>query len=482
MKRTRERRGKLLLGIVAVVLALGIGVFGEAFSLVAYAESQGKVTASSVKIRRSPTVNSDMVAGAQNGEVLTVTGQVQGDDGYTWWKVVKGDQEGYVRGDLISVSDAPGVPAEGTNNSVTPVDVVQVNPVATTVKEENGRIRSEASVSGQILAEVENGAALTITGQATDAEGKLWYQVSYLSGDAPVNGFIRADYVDYSGELTPATGEPAEPDPPADPEPSVQAKEWDTALRGDGWYVYKTDTNEGWSIEGLLENVKSAAETGTENEKTIKNQKIIIIILVFLLVGAVAGIAYLVYKIRDMADSAYFNAVENDTIRKRDKAGNRGGGQRVMHSVGADKQPARSAGTKPAGSPQGQRTAGAPQSQRPAGTPQGQRTAGAPQGQRPVGAPQGQRPAGAPQGQRPAGAPQGQRPVETSQSQRPAGVPQGQRPVGSPQGQRPMSASSGARTSQPPQGGAQRPQPKNFMVDDDEFEYEYLNYDGDDRQ
>ena len=452
-----------MLGILALALAFGIGLFGEAFSIVAYAESQGRITASSAKIRRSPTVNSDMVAGAQNGEVLTVTGQVQGDDGRIWWKVVKGDQEGYVREDLISVSDAPSVPSEGNQNPVAPVEVTAVNPVAATVKEENGRIRSDASVSGQILVEVQNGAALTVTGQATDAEGKLWYQVSYLSGESTVNGFIRSDYVDLAGELTPATGEPTEPEAPAEPEPPVEVKEWDTALRADGWYVYNTETNDGWSIDALLNNAQSAIEAAADNEKAIKNQKVIIIVLVFLLVAAVAGIAYLVYKLRDVLDSAYFNAVENDTMRKRDTSGGRGSGQKVMHSVGTEKQPGRQRPApqgQRAAAPQGQRAA-APQGQRPA--PQGQRAA-APQGQRPM-APQGQRPA-APQGQRPA-APQGQRPAP--QGQRPM-APQGQRPA-APQGQRPAA----------PQGGGQRSQPKNFMVDDDEFEYEYLNYDENDR-
>lgn len=480
MKRARERKGKLLLGILALALALGIGLFGEAFSLVAYADSQGRITASSAKIRRNPTVNSDMVSGAQNGEVLTVTGQVQGDDGYTWWKVVKGDQEGYVRGDLISVSDAPSVPSEGTDNPVAPTEVTQVNPVAATVKEANGRIRSEASVAGQILAEVANGAALTITGQATDGEGKLWYQVLYLSGETQVEGFIRADYVDFSGELTPATDEPSEPEPPSAPEPVVEVKKWDTALRGDGWYVYDTETMDGWSIAALLDNASSAVETSAENEKTMKSQKIIIIILVFLLVAAVAAIAYLVYKIRDMSDSAYYNAVENDTIRKRNASGSKGG-QKVMHSVGMDKQPAKPVGTRPAGTSSAQRPSNASQGQRPAGTSQGQRSAGASQSQRPAGTSQGQRPAGTSQGQRPMGAAQGQRPAGTSQGARFAGTSQGQRPEGAPQGQR-SGAPSGTRTTQASQGGGSRSQPKNFMVDDDEFEYEYLNYDGDDRQ
>ena len=337
---------------------------------------------------------------------------------------------------------------------------------------------------------------LTVTGHTTDTEGKTWYQVNYASGETTAQGFIRGDYVNLSGELQPA-GDPGTPADP-DPAPPTTLKKYETVEQEDGWYLVETETNNGYSISQLMEMNSSAAANNAafeESLKTAKNQKIIIIILVFLLVAAVAGIAFLVYKVRDLMDSAYFNAVENETIRKRTKAKDDGrenregregreGGRKVMHTVGTEKAPARPAGARPAGTPQGQRPAGVSQGQRPVGVgqrpagaaPQGQRPGAVPQGQRPAGAAsQGQRPAGtAPQGQRPGAAPQGQRPGATPQGQRPGATPQGQRPAGSaPQGQRPAGA------PQSLQGGARRAQPKNFMVDDDEFEYDYLNYDGD---
>ena len=87
--------------------------------------------------------------------------------------------------------------------------------------------------------------------------------------------------------------------------------------------------------------------------------------------------------------------------------------------------------------------------------------------QRPVGGVQGQR-ASAPQGQRPAGASQGQRPASQG----------GRRPEGTP-GQ----ASQGGKQRQAVQGGGQKAQPKNFMAeDDDDFDFEFLNYDGEEEQ
>ena len=143
---------------------------------------------------------------------------------------------------------------------------------------------------------------------------------------------------------------------------------------------------------------------------------------------------------------------------------------KVMHEVGAERRPA----GKPAG--QGGRPV---QGQRPAG----QQARPATQGARPA-APQTGRPAppepepAAPQTGRPA--PQGTRPA-APQTGRPA--PQGTRPA-APQTGRP--APQVDRPVKPAQNNGNPQDPgwksKNFMSDDDEFEFEFLNWDGDEEQ
>ena len=354
MKDRKRPKGKLLLGALALVFILGTGLLGDAFILTARAESQAKVTANSVKIRKGATTDSEMVGGADNGALLTVISQQQGGDGYTWYQVQYNNISGFVRGDLVQLTEGSAPPEGGSEGgAVPPQDLTQVNPVEATVTEQSGRIRSEASVSGQILVEVQSGTVLTVTGHTTDTEGKTWYQVNYASGETTAQGFIRGDYVNLSGELQPA-GDPGTPADP-DPAPPTTLKKYETVEQEDGWYLVETETNNGYSISQLMEMNSSAAANNAafeESLKTAKNQKIIIIILVFLLVAAVAGIAFLVYKVRDLMDSAYFNAVENETIRKRTKAKDDGrenregregreGGRKVMHTVGTEKAPAR---------------------------------------------------------------------------------------------------------------------------------------------
>ena len=158
----------------------------------------------------------------------------------------------------------------------------------------------------------------------------------------------------------------------------------------------------------------------------------------------------MLFKIKDMTDAADFSDAEEAALRRRrvdrpqtgrgqggrpaPQGGRTQGGQKVMHEVGAER--------RPAGKPTGQ-----------GGRPAGQQARPATQGARPT-APQAGRPT--PQGTRPA-APQTGRPA-----------PQVDRPVKPAQNN----------------GNPQDPgwKSKNFMSDDDEFEFEFLNWDGDEEQ
>lgn len=498
MRKANELRGRMRGGILAILLAIGIFAIGFCgTSLTGYAAGQAKVTASTgAKIRESADTASTMVGGAEKDKVLSVLGQTQGADGYTWYQVQVNDTTtGYVRADLVEVSgDIPagtaGEGGEGTGGgeSVPPAEVTQVNPVSATIEGEGVEIRDSASLTGGVLGTVPGGTAVTVTGYVTDAEGTTWYQANYISGETQVDGFLLADVCTLSADLTPLGQEPAgseEPEPTPEPEPA----RYELVEKDGEWLLVDNveDPGNGYSVEKLMGGLENNAQMYYESEAKVKNQKIIIIVLVFLLVAAVAGIAFLVFKIRDMMDSAYFNEVENETLRRKNASGSSAKQKPAMHTVGPKDQPPRTAGPRPAGTAQrpagstGQKPAAAA-SQRGTGTEarvssgtQGQRAAGRSTGTRPAGSVQGQ-------GQRPA---QGTRPAGSAQGQRSAGAA----PRSGTQGQRPVGASQGVRRTegvQPkaPQGArpvqsAQKAQPKNFMADDDEFEFEFLNYDGD---
>lgn len=520
-------RRYLLAGVVTMGMVLLLALFAERFSIVSHAESAAKVIAASANIRKEPNPSSETIGSTEKDKVISIKSQVQGTDGYTWYEVyVNADTLGYIRSDLVQITDGTTPPSGTAPSASTPAppaanpdtstsvpdeplaDVTAVNPASASVTGgESVRIRQNASTTSRIVETVKSGMALTITGTANGSDGKVWYQVTFLNNGAEVTGFIRSDFTTVKPEeLTAYTEEPpAEPEnpeqePPTEPEDSgaAPAEGFGTLLQDGDWMLvdyegkYTDNPGEGFSIKTLVEGFKQNATLFQESEKTVKNQKIIIILLVILLVGAAAAITLLIFKVKDMSDAQYFNEVENETLKRR---GTRpqGGGQKVTQTAGREKQGGRPAAGARAGAAQGQR----PQGSRPAGAAQGQKSQGQrPAGSRPAGASQGARPGGAQgqqaqaaqsqqrpasQGARPAGA-QGQQAQAAQSQQRPAA--QGARPAGAPQGQQRPAAQGQRPQGNRPAQNQQSPgwQSKNFMADEDEFEFEFLNYDGDDQK
>ena len=523
MKKTVQRisKCKAFWGMLALVLVLGAGLFAGDLAIVSHAESAAKVTASSAKIRKSADSSSEVIGSAAKDKTISIKSQTKGADGYTWYEVyVDANTLGYIRSDLVSITDgstpssSSGTTTTTTTTTATPAPVVNETPVEVTAVEplsatvtggQSVRVRSNASTTSQIVTTAENGMALTVTGQATGTDGKTWYQISFISNSVEVTGFIRSDYVALSGELqAPAEEQPAE-EQPAEEQPAedtqTTSKDWDTQLQGDAWYLLDMVGQKQYKIDDLFNSLNQITEINAQyetNQKKIGSQKAVIIILVILLVAAVAAVTLLIFKIKDMNDASYFSGVEEETARRR----------RVDRPQGGRPQNGRPA--PQGGRPQGGRPAtqgGRPQGGRPA--TQGGRSQGSQKVMHEVG--DERRPVSKPAGQgvrpntRPV--PQGERPV--GQTVRPAApqegrpVPQGSRPVAPGQG-RP--APQGGKTAAPqagrttaPQEGRPAPRPtkpvaksdgnqdpgwksKNFMSDDDEFEFEFLNWDGDEEQ
>lgn len=515
MRRTKELQWRwyLLTGVVTLGMILLLALSVDRFSIVSHAESAAKVTATSANIRKEPNPSSATIGSTEKDKVISIKSQVQGTDGYTWYEVyVDADTLGYIRSDLVQITDGttpptgtvvaastPSTPASSAPAAEVPdeplVDVTAVNHVDGSVTGgDSVRIRQNASTTSRILSKVKTGMPLTVIGTATGSDGKVWYQVTcQTTNGTEVTGFIRSDFTTVKpDELTPYTEEPSPEEPPADTEePSSGAEEpapegtmgYGTVLQNGQWWLvdyegkHAQTPGQGFQIEEMFDAVKQNKDLLNESEKTVKTQKILLIILVILLIGAAAAVTLLIFKVKDMADAQYFNEVEKDTLKRRGTKP-QGSGQKAAQPGSGDRQGSRPAAARPAGASQGQR----PQGSRPAGS-QGQR----PQGSRPAGTAQGQRP----QGSRPAGAPQGARPAGSQGSQGSLGQ-QGQ-PRPASQGAKPSDASQGqqrpAAQGQRPQGNRpaqnqQSPgwQSKNFMADEDEFEFEFLNYEGEDEK
>ena len=479
MRRVYDLRWKLFGYVSAVVMM--VAIFAVC-SLNVFA-AEGKVTASAAKIRKDASTSSEAVGSATNGQTFTINGEKTGSDGKVWYEITfDGNKTGYIRSDLMKkTEDTPNAENPGNTGTVAPtVQVEELQPVSAKITGNTVRVRSDASTDGSIVANVVKDSVVTITGQAKDSQNKTWYKVSFSNDSGEVIGFIREDFLTVNGTITPVVDTPPVEDTPPAEEPPVEETPTTTppvitekyyVQEDEGeWYLVDKDAGFRYNAADLINAAIEYPEAFAKDQKTIKSQKAWIVILVMLVaaLGIVATLLFL--KMREVMDDAYFAAVEKETIRQRQgqKANNPSAANRnVMHTVGASGNKTGTA-QKP-GAPKPANTRPAGQQPRPAGQqprPTGQQPRPAGQQPRPTG--QQPRPVGT-------GAPQTVKVSDPAETRAPKPATQQQRPV-NPQN-KPVQQSTVENPNK------QTWQSKNFAAEeDDEFEFEFLNWDGSDEE
>lgn len=509
----RKATGRIGVCLTVLLCAVVLMLLVPAKDVFAYEE--GTVTASSANIRSSADASSTILASVLQGDELTIIESVTGTDGKVWYKVfIDANSQGYIRSDLISTSggNIPAVtpapsnntPQLNTNVTINLDGVEAVQPVGASVTKDNVRVRADSTTDSSIVTTVREDAALTVHGTKPGSNNEVWYQVSFLVDGTEVNGFIRSDFVTLNGELVPVVAETPVPEQPADtpveqPDqpstPVVENKPYDTQEEEGVWKLVDNEKGSKYPIETLIASAEKNADLLEQAQKKLSRQTGIIIFLVILLVIAVLGITVLVFKLKDMLE-------EDGLDFKSAFLGNTGssGNQRTARPATGSRQQSgrtstnRPASTRPAASTsQGGRPAGSTsQGSRPASARPG---AGTSQGSRPASA----RPAtGASQGGRPTGSTvsttrpatdtsQSVKTVKTVESGATAGTAtEGARPAttrpSAPvyEGTLEKQARTDVETRSLEQANADTHthQARNFMVDDDEFEFEFLNWDG----
>jgi len=464
MGRTKDLLGKFAAKFLRVALSMAAVILMAGIFIMQAEAATAKVTKSSVKIRQKASTSSEVIGSAANGDTFEIKGEETASDGYVWYKVqVNADTVGYIRSDLVQKSD--GGSTGTTTTTISKDGVTAIQPISAKVTGNQVRVRPDASTNGSVVTIVTKDTTVAVNGVADGADNKTWYLVSFQTTGGEVEGFIREDFLALGGEVVPVIEpeEPGDAEVPAEPDTPVEPEEpadYETYEQDGIWYLINNTTDPAYQYK--IDDIFKAAETNAElyngSLKTIKTQKIFIVILVLLLIGGGIAATLLIFKMKDMLDESYFAEIEKDTLNKRQNKS-----QNVMHTVGKD-----SVQKKPTVNGQQPKSTVKPQQpgsqlkqmpkQQPAGQPKPNMTAT--QGQL---KPQGQTPQAKPQQ-----APQGQ----ASQA-KPQQAPQGQAPQVKPQ--QPAQTEKPANTKP-----NQQFKSKNFMTEDDDFEFEFLNWDGED--
>lgn len=257
MRQKRWNLKRVCKGMLAAALFLGWFWVGGIVSL---ADSTGKVTVESANVRREADKNSEIVGSAAKNAEVTILDEVSDSAGTAWYKIqVDSNTTGYVRADLINRADAAetasdsqtAATAEGAaTEAETPMD-----PQYASVSVQAAKIRTAPSTNNTSVVEsLEEGTQLVVSGQSVGEDGKTWYYVSFGGDGGEKNGYVRSDLVTL-GELLPAE-EPEQEEQPAESEQEEQPAEPE---HNDYEVVYTTD-NEGNYCYYLYDNVEGSRQ------------------------------------------------------------------------------------------------------------------------------------------------------------------------------------------------------------------------------
>ena len=245
------------------------GTSGDANSAGNSATNSGtagpQVKGSNVICREEASTKSGIRIVLQNGQPLTIISTEKGkDDGKEWhfvsFRKNDKDYKGYIRSDLVNMSGT--AQSSGADSSGNASSDGTKEPQIGKIKGTGVNIR-KAPVDGKIICRLTTGNQITVTDQLrSDADGQIWYAISFLNNKKPENGYVRSDLTE---GITPyesltKTEEPKEEstgntaEEPKQPESSASIKGMGVRIREkvvNGNIVAQLDT--GYPIEVLEE-------------------------------------------------------------------------------------------------------------------------------------------------------------------------------------------------------------------------------------
>lgn len=307
--------------------------------MVSLAEATGTVLPNSVNIRKQPDQESEVIGSTTVGKEISIRGKVD-VSGITWYQVyVDANTMDYVRADMIEkkgdgdipavsvaaesqdapaspegdTADAQGAeaPASGGGAQVEAQEAVDLQYASTNVQ---AKVRPDPSTSNNPVDSLASGTQVVVSGKSEGSDSKTWYYVTFTaSNGSEKTGYIRSDLLDM-GEMLPVEEEPVEA-PTEEPEEPAPAPRNDYELKieagSDGeevWYIYDNVTGQKQKLVPLLESSYSQTLDDGDDTKSIVKQRIVIVVLAVLLAILVIVTVIMAFKLRD----AYYEDYEDD--------------------------------------------------------------------------------------------------------------------------------------------------------------------------
>lgn len=243
---TLIRKPGLLKGLATAAVIAAV-FSATAFTCMA---AEGKVTAV-VNIRKEASTDSEVVGSTTKGKTIDILDAVKDSSGTVWYKVAIADGGyGYIRSDFVETSETIQVSASSGSESNTGNTTKPAETVPTSIGEQQAviksdksvNIRSGASTQHDLITTLPNGTSITLIGEANDSAGNKWYQITCSYNGRTIEGYVRSDLIAI-GAAESAGGENSE--------------NTEGNLEGEGTEPEGTEGIEGENTEGTSENGES---------------------------------------------------------------------------------------------------------------------------------------------------------------------------------------------------------------------------------
>lgn len=339
------KKSSVVKGIAGFAL-MGAVFFGTAFSSLA---AEGKVVAETAKIRANTSTDSEVVGSTVKGKTIDILEAVKDSSGTVWYKVAVTDGGyGYIRSDLVETSEKIEVSASSsqTDAGSSQAAAQPAETVPTSIGEQqavvnsgnNANVRSGASTQHSVVASLPSGTSMTLIGEATDSAGNKWYQLTCNYNDKTVEGYVRSDLITIGAgesqeqpapENPEGGGEGENPDAsqgenpegaeggtpeeggeaqPPEPEHNDYQVVYTANQAGEQDYYLYMPDGNMVKVTELLGAAESAKESIQKQQEQLEKEKIIIIILAGVIVLLFIVITVLLFKIR----SLYYDDYEDE--------------------------------------------------------------------------------------------------------------------------------------------------------------------------
>lgn len=155
----------------------------------------GKVTATSLNVRKSASTAASVVAGLKQGEAVNITATTTDSSGTKWYKIstkVNGKSiVGYVSAKYVSVTSTTSDSTSSQGTSSTGSTFLKrygyVNATSLNV-------RSKASTSASIVTKLSKSKYVLVLDKMSKS-GTTWYYISFLRNGKAVRGYVSAQYI-----------------------------------------------------------------------------------------------------------------------------------------------------------------------------------------------------------------------------------------------------------------------------------------------